>query len=181
MKYLIMLSVFALNLSSCQNKTKTKQLAQVNQLIKTTDSIRTVFIENKNDSIMHYITKVMDVESRIRRSYKSDTINLVFGKKMNAYKQVRKKLKPIINMNHQVEAGALEELAVLKKLKKDIEGGLGDRTKYTDYIQFEKKKIEQIATITKEIIDVQTKQIATFNRYHQELYDFSMTLEHVIK
>jgi len=181
MKYLIIISVVALSLYSCQNETKQQQLTQVDQLIKTTDSIRTVFIENKNDSILHYITRVMDVEFRIRRSYKSDTINLAFGKKMNAYKQVRKKLKPIIKMNHQVEAGSLEELVVLKRLKNDIENGLGDRAKYPDYIRFEKKKIEQIATIVKEIIDVQTKQIAIFNRYHQELYDFSMSLEHVVK
>lgn len=181
MKYLIMIFAVALSLYSCQNETKKKQLAQVNQLIKTTDSIRTVFIETKNDSIMHYITTVMDVEFRIRRSYKADTINEDFVKKMNDYKQVRKKLKPVINMHGQLNAGTVEELATLNKLKTDIEKGAGERAKYDEYLSYEKNKISDLLVVLKEMINVQTKQIATFNRYHQELYDFSMTLEHVVK
>lgn len=181
MKYLIMITVVALSLYSCQNETKKKQLSQVDQLIKTTDSIRTVFIETKNDSIMHYITTVMDVEFRIRRSYKMDSINEDFVKKMNDYKQVRKKLKPVIKIQGQLNAGTVEELATLHKLKADIEKGAGERAKYDEYLSYEKNKIADLMVVLEEMIAVQTKQIATFNRYHQELYDFSMTLEHVVK
>jgi hypothetical protein len=170
-----------LALLSCQNETQKLHLKQVDQLIKTTDSIRTVFIENKNDSIMYYISKVMDVEFRIRRSYKTDTINETFARKLDDYKQVRKKLKPVLKLIGQLEAGTVEELATLQKLKKDIESGAGDRSKYNDYLLFEQDKINDLNMVLKEIIDVQEKQLAVFNRHHQELYDFSMTLEHVIK
>lgn len=181
MKNLLIMSLIALILYSCQNETKKTKLAQVDQLIKTTDSIRTVFIETKNDSILYYITTVMDVEFRIRRSYKMDSINEDFVKKMNDYKQVRKKLKPMIKLHGQLNAGTVEELATLNKLKTDIENGVGERSKYDSYISYEKNKIADLRIVLKEMIDVQTKQIATFNRYHQELYDFSMTLEHVVK
>jgi hypothetical protein len=181
MKKLFFLVAILVALFSCQNETQTIHLKQVDQLIKTTDSIRTVLIENKNDSIMYYISKVMDVEFRIRRSYNSDTINDTFARKLDEYKLVRKKLKPVLKMIGQLEAGTVEELATLQKLKQDIESGAGERLKYNDYLLFEQNKIDELKVILKEIIDVQEKQLAVFNRHHQELYDFSMTLEHVIK
>jgi hypothetical protein len=173
--------LFVTLLFSCQDKKKEQQLEKVVGLINTTDSIRTIFIENRNDSLMYYIQQVMDVEFRIRRSYNSDTIDVELSKKMNAYKMVRKKLKPILKNNAKMETGTLEELATLKKLKSDIENGAGNRSKYETYIAHEQNKVNQLKLVLNEIIETQEKEIKVFNDLHKELYEFSMQLEHVIK
>ena len=123
----------------------------------------------------------MDVEYRIRSSFNPDTVTYEFGKKINDYKQIRKKLKPIIKNNQQLKAGTIEELICLKNLKNDIKNGVGDRSKYNEYILFEKNKINQLSLILDQIITTQHSQIETFNRLHKELYAFSQTLTPVIK
>ena len=166
---------------SCQDKSKETQIKEVESLIKTNDSIRAVFIETRVDTLMKYITKIMDVEFRIRRSYVPDTIDVTFAKKLDDYKMVRKKLKPMLKYYSKMDLGTKEEYNALKKLKKDIENGSGDRSKYAEYVIFEQKKVEQLNEVLKDIIKTQKEQFDIFNRYHKELYDFSMSLEHVIK
>lgn len=175
MKYLLYLSLFII-FTSCQDIKRQTQLKQIEQLEKTTDSIRKVYLENKNDSIGKIIASVMDVEFRIRRNYFSDTINKALGIKVNEYKMIRKKLKPIGKMYGQLDLGTMEELEALKKLKTDIQKNAGERSKYDEYIQFENEKVKKLNIVLEEMVKGQNKCMETYRRLHSEMNAFSLQL-----
>lgn len=163
-------------LYACQDIKKDTQIASIKQYEKTVDSIRRVFYENKNDSIGKIINAIMFVEVRIKNNYVSDTINRELGKKINAYKMVRKKLKPIGKLYSQLEKGTLEEKASLSKLKEDIEKNAGNKAKYDEYIAFEKKQVNQLQLVLKQLVDEQNECLKTYHELHPEMYEFSMSL-----
>jgi hypothetical protein len=163
-------------LISCQDFKKAKQLAKIDSLIKTTDSINLEFQKNSNDSIGLIINSVMDVELRIKNNYISDTVDKVFAKKINAYKMIRKKLKPLGQKYSQITDGCAEEKKSLLSLKKDIENNAGDESKYEDYIKFEENKVKKLNLILADFIEGQNSAIKTYYELHDELYNFSMSL-----
>lgn len=175
MKYILPLCLFVF-LLSCQDLKKEKQIQSVSNLIKTTDSIDSIFKANYNDSIGKIISSVMDVELRIKRNYKSDTIDKALAKKVNRYKMVRKKLKPIGRKYNQISTGCKEERFTLMNLKKDIENNAGNESKYDEYISHEKRKVKQLNLILKEFVEGQTESLTSYYELHQEMYDFSMAL-----
>jgi hypothetical protein len=163
-------------LISCQDLKKEEQLKQVNSLIASSDSIQKTFVKNANDSIGKIITAVMDVELRIKNNYFSDTIDKNLARKVNTYKMIRKKLKPLGKRYTQIPEGCKEELIALNQLKKDIENGAGERGKYDEFIKFERNKVEQLRKLLEEFTNTQNEAISNFNKYHQEMYDFSISL-----
>jgi hypothetical protein len=175
MKYILIIIV-SLSLFSCQDMKKEKQIAQVSQLIKTVDSIQTVFLAKRNDSISKIINAVFTVELRIKKNYYSDTVNVELGKKINEYKMVRKRLKPVGKQFSQINDGVLEEQNVLINLKKDIETNAGEKGKYDEYITFESKKVGQLKQVLTEMLVAQEKCVSTFNRLHPEMNNFSLSL-----
>jgi hypothetical protein len=168
--------LFSTLLFSCQDIKKEKQIATINSLLKTIDSIEHEFKKNSNDSIGKIITSVMNVELRIKNNYVSDTIDKAFAKKINAYKMVRKKLKPIGKKYSQITDSCKEEKLSLNTLKKDIENNAGDESKYDEYIKFEANKVKQIKMILDDFITGQNSAISTYYELHDELNDFSMSL-----
>lgn len=175
MKIVLCIAVVWL-LGACSSDSTSTQLAKVDQLEKSVDSIRTAYISNRVDTLGRITLSVMDIEFRIRRNYKSDSINHELGKKVNEFKMIRKKLKPVGKSYGQLEKGTLEEIKALKKLKKDIESGSGKSEEYNDYITFEEKKVNQLRNILTEMIDKQTKCLEAYHRLYPEMNEFSLSL-----
>ena len=105
-----------------------------------------------------------------------DTINLVLGKKMDAYKIMRRNLKPLGKQNSQLKNALKEEAQVLKSLKLDINNGSGSREKYESYILFEKNKINQIQVLLDEYLKLKRETLKTYHELHPELNQFSIEL-----
>ena len=105
-----------------------------------------------------------------------DTIDLVLGKKMDAYKIMRRSLKPLGKQNIQLKQAIREEQKSLKDLKTDIENGSGSRDKYESYILFEKNKITQLQTLLDEYLRQKQETFATYRELHSELNQLSLVL-----
>ena len=162
--------------ASCHDVNKQKQLDQVSQLIKTVDSIQTVHRNTHSDSIPIVIFNVTDVELRIKRHYKTDTIDLALGKKMDEYKLIRKRLSPNGKTALKIEQGSKEEKEALERLRNDIETGAGDRSKYNEYIAFERNKVEQLNVLLKQMVGIQEQCMASYRKLHEEMDSFSREL-----
>lgn len=176
MKILFALVLTSIVLFSCQDLKKDAQLKKITALKESVTTIQTDFNKNKVDTLNRVISSVFDVEFRIRRNYKSDTINTELGKKVNAYKMIRKRLKPIAGNYIKLEKGTKEELEALTKLEKDIQNNSGDKAKYDEYITFEEDKVEQLKMVLSETIENQNNCLKTFKELHKELNDFSWSL-----
>ena len=95
---------------------------------------------------------------------------------MDAYKIMRRNLKPLGKQNSQLKNALKEEAQVLKSLKLDINNGSGSREKYESYILFEKNKINQIQVLLDEYLKLKRETLKTYHELHPELNQFSIEL-----
>lgn len=153
-----------------------QQLETIEAMNQTIDSLETVFNENKLDSVAKISLNAYGVENRIKKNYVSDTINLELGRKMDAFKVMRRNLKPLGKSLTIVPTSIEEERQKLKELKTDIENGDGKREKYAEYISFEQDKVNQLKTLVTEYIEIKNSSLTTYNELYKELNDFSMSL-----
>ena len=140
------------------------------------DSIQTVLIENQIDTLPALTVAAMGVELRIKNNYYADTIDIELGKKMDAFKVMRKRLGPLGSTYNTIRLGVEDEKKTLKDLRSDIENGDGDRSKYGEYVHFEQQKVDQLRSLLKEYVSEKEKALTTFNELYDELNAFSMSL-----
>jgi hypothetical protein len=176
MNYFLILFSSILVFASCSDLKKQDQLKTIDQLSKTVDSIQKIVLKNEIDSINKLKTVTQDVELRIKQNFYSDTVNLVLGKKMDAYKVMRRKFGPLSRTYHTLKTGSLEELKTLSLLKNDIDSDSGERNKYNQFILFEKNKVEQLSIILTDYLKEKENTLALYKQLHPELLAFSLAL-----
>ncbi len=171
-----LMAIFCLLLFSCADLKKDEQLKRISKLEKTLDTIHQDREKNEIDTLTALKTLTNAVEIRIKTYLVLDTINLVLGKKMDAYKIMRRNLKPLGKQNSQLKTTILEERKTLKNLRVDIENGSGSRDKYESYILFEKNKIKQIQILFEEYRRLKNETLNTYRELHDELNQLSLAL-----
>lgn len=163
-------------LFSCSDLKKDEQLQRISKLEQRLTEIEKTRIKNEIDTLTALKIATNAVEIRIKNYLVLDTINLVLGKKMDAYKIMRRNLKPLGKQNSQVKSAIREERRTLKALKVDIENGSGSRDKYESYLLFEKNKINQVDVLLKEYLRLRNETLETFRKLHPELNQLSLDL-----
>jgi hypothetical protein len=161
---------------SCADLKKEDQIKRVVLLEKRLNKIEQTRKASEIDSLTAMKISTNAVEIRIKTYLVLDTINLVLGKKMDAYKIMRRNLKPLGKQNSQLKNALKEEAHVLKSLKLDIENGSGSREKYESYILFEKNKINQIQVLLDEYLRLKQETFKTYHELHPELNQLSIEL-----
>lgn len=161
---------------ACTDMNKSNQLKSIENMHKSLDSISTVLKTNEIDTIAALQIAANGVELRIKTYYKADTIDMAFGKKMDAYKVMRRTFSPLGRMYNTIKKGAEEQKLTLNNLKADIENGDGERDKYDEYISFEENKVNQLRVLLKDYVDQKTKTMKTFHELHDELNAYSLKL-----
>ena len=86
---LILFAVLSL-LFSCSDLQRKEHLAAIKGMRTSLDSLEKVLQDNQIDTLAGLITATMSLELRIKNNYESDTINMEFGRKMDAFKRARK-------------------------------------------------------------------------------------------
>ncbi len=163
-------------LTSCMDIETSEQLETIASMNQTIDSIETVFKEHKLDSISYISLNAYNVENRIKKNYHSDTISMEFGRKMDAFKVMRRNLGPIGKSLTLIPKSIAEEREKLNELKADIENGNGKRKKYAEYVSFEKVKVSQLRSLLNEYVETKEASLKTYNELYEELNAFSMSL-----
>lgn len=175
MKKLIFILVLLVTYS-CADIDKGKHLEAIDNMNKSLDSIQTVLLENEIDTIAALSVATNSVELRIKNNYNADTIDMELGRKMDAYKLMRRTLGPLGRSFYMIKTGVAEEKLTLEKLKIDIEKGNGERKKFPEYIKFEESKVQQLRILLKEYVVQKNETMKTFHELHDELDAFSMSL-----
>lgn len=163
-------------LFSCADLKKDEQIKRISKLERRLVDLAHTRIKNEIDSLTALKIATNAVEMRIKTYLVLDTINLVLGKKMDAYKIMRKNLKPLGKQNSQLKTAIREEQRTLEALKADIESGSGSRDKYESYILFEKNKINQIEVLVEEYLRLKKETFNTYRELHPELNQLSLDL-----
>lgn len=164
------------SLTSCMDIEASGYLDKIAEMNQTVDSVETVLNEHRMDSIADISLKAYTVENRVKRNYHADTIDLALGRKMDAFKVMRRNLKPIGKAQSDLPVMIEEERAKLEQLKIDIENGDGEREKYGEYIAFEEAKVAQLRTLLNEYVTTKESVTSTYSELYNELNDFSLSL-----
>ncbi len=172
----VLFSLLGLLLFSCSDIQKTDQLAKIDALNKSVDSLESIYLENRIDSIPKWSNTAYMVENRIKNNYVADTIDMELGRKMDAYKVMRKKFTPLSKTMNAIRTGIGEERTALETLRTDIDEGSGERDKYDEYIVFEAQKVEQLKALSTDFLEMRSYCYETFEKHHFELNSFSMSL-----
>jgi len=162
--------------SSCSDIERDTQKEQVNALNTEIDQIDREFKEIQIDTISALESSTYQVESRIKKNYHSDTVDIVLGKKMDDYKRMRRMLGQLGKSGAQLKLSINEEKEQLVKLLSDIEQGFGKRELYNDYIQFEKHKVKQIGILLEDYKRGRHEVLVIYDKLHDELMNYSMSL-----
>jgi len=132
---------------SCKDKEKESQLAQINTLENTLDSLALLANEHRIDTLGALIQHIKTETKKFSSLYYPDTIDLKIAGMMNSYKQARKAMSSNSGNLAKVNQSIPEVQQKLKDLTHDIENGVGQRDKYQEHIRFEVGKVEQIKNI----------------------------------
>ncbi|MEN9972182.1 MAG: hypothetical protein RIS20_529 [Bacteroidota bacterium] len=163
-------------LFSCSDLKKDEQLKRISKLEQRLSVIEQTRIKNEIDTLSALKSTTNSVEIRLKKYLVLDTINLVLGKKIDAYKIMRRNLNPLWKQNSQLKTAIREEQRTLKALSADIENGSGSRDKYESYILFEKNKISQVDVLLKEYLRLKLETLETYHKLHAELNQLSLDL-----
>lgn len=175
MKYPFILLVL-IGLFSCTDLKKGEQIHSIEEMDKSLDSIHTILADNNFSSISEFSTIASTTDSRIKMNYESDTLELNFARKLDAYNKMRKSFSLLNLFFLQLSNDIESEKIVLKKLKLDIDNGNGERDKYASHINFEKDKVEKLNNSLLDYISLRESTLRTFNDIQDEINTFSLSL-----
>lgn len=173
-KYIFVLLFFSV---SCSDLDKEKQEKNVLVLSEQMKTYKNEFDVIKIDSISVLKLSTYDVERRVKQNYYSDTLDVLFGQKMDDFKRMRRMLGPLGKEQIRLKNSINEELLQLEKLHSDISKGYGKRESYNEYIQFEKNKVNQIKVLYDEYVKMRAQFLEMYNDLYTELDTFSKSLE----
>ncbi|MAO32219.1 MAG: hypothetical protein CL824_01820 [Crocinitomicaceae bacterium] len=177
MKKLFFFSLTIIFISfGCADINRSKQIKNIDTMIEYLDSTSTIIHSFKPDSLSRMANNSTNVEIRIKNYLINDTIDLELGKKMDAYKIMRRSIGVLRKNHSKIKALVKEESITLNQLKTDINNGSGRREKYDEYIAYEQNKCKQIKIVFDEFIKTKKAVYTTYNRYHKELNEFSLSL-----
>ena len=172
--YVLLLLIINL---SCSDFDREKQEKSVAEMTKEIKAIEQEFLTLKIDSIAALKLSTYEVERQIKQNYFSDSIDLVFGKKMNDYKRMRRMLGPLGKEESRLQRSIHEEKKQLYKLHLDISKGFGKREAYNKYIDFEKNKVSQIHTLYQAYVTLRAQFLDLYERLNPDLIAFSTSLQ----
>jgi small-conductance mechanosensitive channel len=171
-----LMGICTLVLTSCMDLETSKQLEQISAMNQTLDSIETVFQEHKIDTIAKLSLNAYNIENRIKKNYVSDTVNMEFARKMDAFKVMRNNFAPIGKSQTIIPSSIKEEREKLVALKTDIENGNGKREAYAEHVAFEQNKVSQLRSLLNEYVEKKEKSLQTYINLSDELNEFSLSL-----
>lgn len=176
MKKWFFVFVGMLMLWSCADLQREQHLEKIAQLQKKLRALENTLPDQRLNDISTIKVNTMQTELRIKQNLHLDTIDVELAKKLDAYKLMRKSIKPMMQQLMKVRDGIKEEKEVLKHLKQDIQDGRGARQRYAEYIRFERQKVQQLSQLNADCLRAKEKFFSEYQRLYPSVEAFSQTL-----
>jgi hypothetical protein len=176
MKKFIIVFFGILLFTSCADMQRETYLKEIVVLQDKLLEIENTLPDSRITDISSIKIKTVQTELRIKQNLQLDTIDLELAKKLDAYKLMRKSIKPMMKQFVKVREGIKEEKGVLKRLHQDIQDGRGERQRYATYIRFERKKVKQLSELNADYLRAKAKFFSEYARLYPSVEAFSQSL-----
>ncbi len=163
-------------LFSCKNEQKTKHLHEINTMEQDLDSLSSVANDTTQQRPGRLSMNVEETIQKVKNNYLPDTINYSVAKMMNNYKEIKKAVMSNSGNLAKVKQSIPEVRQKVKDLKHDIENGVGERERYEEYINFEKKKIADIKDVLNYYLETRNKFYNRYDSLHPIVTNFADSL-----
>ena len=164
-------------LISCSDLRKEDQLSKLKTL---QDKLRTSQNEFQGafiDSLYEMMLVSSDLERNLKQNYRSETVDVKLGKRVDDYKRMRRMFGVLGNLGSKLKRAYTEQEKQLQSLFLDIENGYGERNKYDTYIDLEREKNEQVFVLLQEYLYLKKDALEIYEAQHQWLSDFVTQLK----
>ena len=172
--YLVLLLGFTL--VSCADLQREQHLRQLAKQHSKLQDLSAQLDRNTITEVAQIKNNTIQTELRIKQHLHLDTINLELAQKLEAYKLMRKSIKPLMQQFVKIRKGIKEEKHTLLNLKQDIKAGRGNRQHYGDYIRFERQKIKQLQALTNDYLIARKTFYKDYKRLYPSIEAFSLEL-----
>jgi hypothetical protein len=162
--------------TSCADIQRETYLKQIVALQEKLLKIENTLPDSRLTDISSIKVNTMQTELRIKQNLQLDTIDMELAKKLDAYKLMRKSIKPMMQQFVKAREGINEEKGVLKRLHQDIQDGRGDRHRYANYIRFERNKVKQLSELSADYLRAKAKFFSEYARLYPTVETFSQSL-----
>lgn len=176
MKKWLVVFLCMLFIASCADLQRDQFVRQIAQLNRKIDQIERSLPDKRLNDIAAIKNNTIQTELRIKQNLQLDTIDMALAKKLDAYKLMRKSIKPMMQQFMQVRDGIKEEKDVLKHLDQDIQAGRGERQRYSEYIRYERQKVKQLFQLSADYLRAKEKFFSEYARLYPSVEAFSQTL-----
>ncbi|MCC5924487.1 MAG: hypothetical protein JJT77_11940 [Crocinitomicaceae bacterium] len=173
--------IFFLGLSSmlwsCKDSVREEYLTAIATMEQELDSMLLIAEANRIDTLPKLIDHIKNRTLEVSKYYVPDTIDLEIAKMMNLYRDVRKAMSSNSGNLAKVKNSIPEVKQKLADLRYDIENGLGDREKYSEFVNFERSKVNQIKEILNYYLDVKQEFTDVFRETDPQVQSFIRELK----
>lgn len=176
MKKFILLSFVGVLTFACVDFNRDQLLQKVAKMDKHLIVLEGKLKDERMNELSAIKLNTMQTELRVKQNLHLDTIDLALAKKLDAFKVMRKSIKPMMQQYLQVKEGIKEERRVLKQLRGDIKEGRGERNRYGEYLRFERKKVSQLSSLTADYLRSKDQFFKDYARFYPPIEAFSRTL-----
>lgn len=157
--YLTFISILMLGTVSCNPASKYQaEIAEIDSCLALVDSLEEEYKGIEFDSLRLMVKHVLDNEDSIKKYYMPDTISLEVGTKMSECKGVRKSLGNLDLQKESFDFEFPESRKQLENLKSDITNGVLSEEKVKQFVEEEKKAVNDLNLAFNNFYIMQEKQ-----------------------
>jgi chromosome segregation ATPase len=176
MKKSIVLGLLLILNFACADLKKEQLIEKIHGLNGRLDNLEVKLKDSRIDEVASIKNNTMQTELRIKQNLHLDTVNMELAQKLDAYKLMRRSIKPLMQQYVKISQGIKEEKHVLKELKNDIKNGRGERNRYKEYIEFERQKVGQLTALLTDFMRAKNKFFADYKRLYPPVAAFADSL-----
>lgn len=121
-----------------------KEISSIDSCLTIVDSLQTVFDGIEFDSLALMYENTADNERVIKKYYIADTVNRSLASKLNEAKSVRKSFQSLPDDKKKMEDELLLATTQLANLKTDITNGVLNKDQIEQYLNQEKKALNEL-------------------------------------
>lgn len=160
---------------SCIDWKRPEQIKEINRLEEKLSSLHETRLGfNVLDSVL---VEVEMIERRLIKYSDDDTLSLSLVSVLDEYSHVQVSLSEVKKQIPTIDSTIDLRNNGLSFLKNDIVKGIGDRSKYNEYILFEESAIEKLTSLVDQCDSLIISSIEIFNKHNAQVKELSIMLE----
>ena len=163
-------------LTSCSDLHKPEQVELLGELLNDVEDVKEG-LDGVDDSLAVYIDRVNELDELLKKSYSNDTLNFDIAKSIDILISLKEEFPELKKEMFILDSLlGVKEIAIVN-LNSDIASGSGDRSKYDEFLSFERDEVNVLKENVDALMDAVEFSIDGFNTMYPKVNDYIHLIE----